>query len=94
MARSNRPVNRSAGASLFVFQIACLFALLSLLAGGDLRQLLWLFSMMLAWIGAALGFVGLTVARTGAGRLPVAVVGMAVNVGLALILAVSAVSGA
>jgi hypothetical protein len=87
-------MNRSARTSITVFWFACMFALLSLVTGGDLRQLLWLFSMMLAWLGAALGFVGLTMARAGAGRFPMAVVGMAVNAGLALVLAVSAVSGA
>jgi hypothetical protein len=94
MDRGDRQMNRSARTSIVVFWFACTFALLALLAGGDLRQLLWLFSMLTAWLGAALGFVGLTMARAGAGRLSMAVVGMVVNVGLAVILAVSAVSGA
>jgi len=84
--------NRSAGTSLVIAAIAVAVALVALISGGALRQLFWLLALAAAGLGLALGFVGLTVARAGAPRLALAVLAMAANCLIALVLVVHAVT--
>jgi hypothetical protein len=74
------PRNRSAPTSLAIASLAALLVLLGLIPGGQLFQLLWLVALALAGLGIALGFVGLTVSRAGAGRRVLSAVALAVNV--------------
>jgi hypothetical protein len=82
--------NRSAPTSILVAALAVALTLVGLLPGGQILQGLWLVALVLAVAGLALGFVGLTVARTGAGRLVVSVVALAANVALMVWLVVVA----
>jgi hypothetical protein len=74
--------NRSAPSSIMIAVLAVALTLVGLIPGGQILQGLWLLALMLAVAGLALGFVGLTVARAGAGRLVASVVAMAANVAL------------
>ncbi|HET6850201.1 MAG TPA: hypothetical protein VFH74_15185 [Gaiellales bacterium] len=72
--------NRSAPTSLVVGSLAALLVLVGLIPGGQLFQLLWLVALVLAGLGIALGFVGLTVSRAGAGRRVLSTVALVANV--------------
>ena len=74
--------NRSAPSSIMIAALAVALTLVGLIPGGQILQGLWLFALVLAVAGLALGFVGLTVARAGAGRLVASVLAMAANVAL------------
>ena len=74
------PRNRSAPTSLVVGSLAVLVVLLGLIPGGQVFQLLWLVALGLAGLGIALGFVGLTMSRAGAGRSALSAVALAANV--------------
>jgi hypothetical protein len=76
------PRNRSAPTSLVVASLAMLLVLLGLIPGGQLFQLLWVAALVLAGLGIALGFVGLTVSRAGAGRRALSLVALIANVAL------------
>jgi hypothetical protein len=86
------PVNRSAGTGLTLAAIAVVVAALALPAGGAIRQLLWLAAIAAAGLGAALGFVGFTVARAGAPRLVLSLVSMVANGAIVLALLAAAVT--
>lgn len=80
-AEVDRPTqNRSAPTSLVVGCLAVLLVLLGLIPGGQLFQLLWLVALVLAGLGIALGLVGLTVSRAGAGRRALSAVALVANV--------------
>jgi hypothetical protein len=74
--------NRSAPTSILVAALAAALTLVGLIPGGQILQGLWLVALVLAVGGLALGFVGLTVARTGAGRLLLSVAALAANIAL------------
>jgi hypothetical protein len=74
------PRNRSAPTSLAVASFAALLVLLGLIPGGQVFQLLWLMALALAGLGIALGFVGLTVSRAGAGRRLLSAAALVVNI--------------
>jgi hypothetical protein len=74
--------NRSAPSSIIIAALAVALTLVGLIPGGQILQGLWLLALVLAVAGLALGFVGLTVARAGAGRLVASVLAMAANVAL------------
>ncbi len=80
------PVNRSAPTSLLAAVLAVVIVLLGLAAGGAVFQLLGLVALALAALGVAMGFVGVTVARAGAGRLALSILAMVVNISLALVI--------
>jgi hypothetical protein len=82
--------NRSAPTSILVAALAVALTLVGLLPGGQILQGLWLVALVLAVAGLALGFVGLTVARAGAGRMAVSVVALALNAALMVWLVVVA----
>jgi hypothetical protein len=82
--------NRSAPTSILVAALAVALTLAGLLPGGQILQGLWLVALVLAVAGLALGFVGLTVARAGAGRMAVSVVALALNAALMVWLVVVA----
>jgi len=74
--------NRSAPTSLAIASFAALLVLLGLIPGGQIFQLLWLAALALAGLGIALGFVGLTVSRAGAGGRLLSLVALVVNIAL------------
>ena len=80
------PVNRSAPTSLLAAVLAVVVLLLGLAVGGAVFQLLGLVALALAVLGVAMGFVGVTVARAGAGRLALSILAMVINVSLALVI--------
>ena len=72
--------NRSAPTSLVVASLAVLLVLLGLIPGGQIFQLLWLAALAFAGLGIALGFVGLTVSRAGAGRRVLSALALVLNI--------------
>ena len=72
-------VNRSAPTSLVVAALTLALLLLGFATSGQIAQLFGLLALALAAVGVWLGFVGVTVARAGAGLLALSVVAMAVS---------------
>ena len=71
-----RETNSSAVVSVAAFVSALVLDTLALAASGSLRQGLEIVAIVVALLGVAAGFSGLTVARLGAPRLGTAVVGL------------------
>jgi hypothetical protein len=78
-------MNRSAPTSLGVSVLTLLLVAAGAAAGGQLSQLLGLVALTGSTLAFSLGFVGLTVARAGAGRLAMSVIALAVACGVAVV---------
>jgi len=78
-------MNRSAPTSLAVSALTLLLVAAGAATGGQLSQLLGVIALTGSALAFSLGFVGLTVARAGAGRLAMSVVALAVACGVAVI---------
>ena len=78
-------MNRSAPTSLGVSVLTLLLVAAAAAVGGQLSQLLGLVALTGSALAFSLGFVGLTVARAGAGRLALSVIALAVACGVAVV---------
>ena len=78
-------MNRSAPTSLAVSALTLVLVAAAAAAGGQLSQLLGVIALTGSAAAFSLGFVGLTMARTGAGRLALSVVALAIACGVAVL---------